>query len=198
GGEINYIFPLYYNGTEMENGARHENIAPQFRKWLDKKYGKKYPPEKILGYIYAKLHSQNYRKQYAEFLRLDFPRVPFPAKNEEFERLAKIGGELIKAHLLQKDGGKTQLRGKSANSTVEKIEYNEKERKLYFNKTGYFSPVSAEVFNFPIGGYLPLDKFLKSRKGRALSREDVAAMEKAAAAIEFTIKKMKEIDGGHG
>lgn len=194
GGEVNYLFPLYYNGTEMENGKRHENINSKFRKWLDKKYGKKYPPEKILGYIYAKLHSPKYQKEYAEFLRLDFPRVPFPKKKEEFERLAKIGGALIKAHLLQNKSGKTKLRG-GANPKVETVRYHQKDKRLYFNKEAYFSPVSEEVFNFYIGGYRPLDKFLKSRKNRQLTLAESETIEKAAAAIEFTIKKMKEIDG---
>ena len=193
--DVNYLFPLYYNGTAMENGMPHENINPKFRKWLDEKYGKKYPPETILGYIYAKLHSPEYRKKYAEFLRLDFPRIPFPKEKKEFERLAKIGGALIKSHLLQNESGKTALRGKSENITVEEVEYNEKDKRLYINNDGYFSPVSAEVFNFQIGGYRPLEKFLKSRIERKLTLAEIQTMEKTAAAVEFTIKKMREIDG---
>ena len=193
--DSNYIFPLYRYDDDIGGGVRRENFSPEFRCWINERYGKKHSPEKILGCIYAILHSPDYRKRYGEFLRMDFPRIPFPKENAAFLRLAKIGGELIRAHLLQTElRGGAELCGEGVSHRVEKVHYAEKDGRLYFNKDEYFSPLPPEVFNFQIGGYKPLDKFLKSRKTRTLSGEEIETIERAAAAIAFTLQKQKEID----
>ena len=189
------LFPLYRYDDDMGDIVRKENLTPEFREWINDRYGKKHSPEEILGCIYAILHSPDYRKRYGEFLRMGFPRIPFPKENAAFLRLAKIGGELIQAHLLWLDGDtKTKLSGDSTTHLVEKVRYDEKNNRLYFNKKEYFAPLPPEVFNFQIGGYKPLDKFLKSRIGRTLSPAESQIMERAADALAFTIQKQKEID----
>ena len=77
---------------------------------------------------------------------------------------------------------------------MEKVKHHEAGGKLFINNDTYFAPLPPEVFNFPIGGYLPLDKYLKSRKGRELTLNDVETIKKAAAAIAFTIKQMAQIN----
>ena len=192
--DVNYLFPLYRFDEEMGGVVCRENFNPEFRKWIDRHYHKKYAPEKILGCIYALLHSPNYRRDYGEFLRMDFPRVPFPDSNKEFLRLANIGGKLMDTHLLRAHcNGKIQLRGEGMSNRVDKVRYDEDGERLYFNKEEYYAPISPEVFNFQIGGYRPLDKFLKSRKGRVLTAEELSTLEKAANAVAFTLKKQKEI-----
>ena len=89
--DITYLFPLYRYDIEMGEAVRHENLSPEFRRWIDDRYGTAHPPENILGCIYAILHSPDYRNRYADFLRSDFPRIPFPADNAEFQRLATLG-----------------------------------------------------------------------------------------------------------
>ena len=192
----NYLFPLYRYDNEIRTTTRRENLTPAFRQWLDNHYGKTHTPEDILGCIYAILHSPDYRNRYKDFLRTDFPRIPFPADNPEFTRLALIGNALIAAHLLRNNctGNLAQHNGTGTTHLVEKIHYNEKTQHLYFNKTEYFSPIPPEVFNFQIGGYHPLDKYLKSRKNRMLTLEETDTLKKTANAIAFTIGKMGEID----
>ena len=197
--DITYLFPLYcYDiDIEMDKIVRHENLKPDFRRWIDDRYGITHTPERILGCIYAILHSPDYRKRYADFLRTDFPRIPFPEENDEFQRLATIGGELIKAHLLHDNctGDLAQHAGTGTSNIVEKIRYDETAEQLYFNRGEYFAPLPPQVFNFQIGGYQPLDKYLKSRKDRTLTLPETKTIQKTANAIAFTIKKMREIDG---
>ena len=195
--EVGYLFPLYLYGVEMGKTGKRENFTDAFRRWIDNRYGEAHTPEDILGCIYAALHSPDYRKRYADFLRTDFPRIPFPENNDEFKRLAAIGGELMNAHLLRANYTVEygELDGDGTSHKMENVRYDEKSERLYFNKAEYFAPIPSEIFNFQIGCYNPLDKFLKSRKGRELSPGDIDTMEKAANAIAFTIKKMAEIDG---
>ena len=190
-----YLFPLYRYDTEMDKTVRVENLNPGFRKYIDDRYGKAHTPEDILGCIYAILHSPDYRNRYADFLRTDFPRIPFPADNPEFTRLALIGNALIAAHLLRNNctGDLARHNGTGTSHKVKIPRYNDKMERLYFNKDEYFAPIPPEVFNFQIGGYQPLDKYLKSRKDRTLTLEETDTLQKTANAIAFTIKKMGEI-----
>ncbi len=197
-----YLYPLYLYEDEIgkDEQQKRENFEPEFRKWINDRYGKtskkQYSPEEILGYIYAILHSPNYRKKYAEFLRIDFPHIPFPKEEAKFTHLAKIGNELIDAHLLNKNcDGEVTLQGDKT-EVVEAVRHTKYNEYLYFNKHQYFAPISLEAYNFQIGGYKPLEKFLKSRKGRKLSLAEIKTMEKAANAIIFTMKKMQKIDEG--
>ena len=191
-----YCFPAYRYDDVVGKVTRNENLKPEFRRWIDDRYGITHSPEDILGCIYAILHSPNYRERYADFLRTDFPRIPFPGNNDEFKRLACIGGDLIKSHLLRSNctGGLAEHKGNGTSHKVERIHYDVVAENLYFNKDEYFSPVPPDVFNFQIGGYKLLDKYLKSRKNRTLSISETETIQKTANAIGFTIEKIKEID----
>ena len=119
--EIDYLFPLYlYNENANGDAYKTENVKPAFRRWIDNYYGKKLSPENIIGYIYAVLHSPDYRRRYADLLRMDFPRVPFVKDIKEFNRLAKIGDKLINAHLLKDDKLKLSLQLHGENLQVKK------------------------------------------------------------------------------
>jgi predicted helicase len=115
--DISYLFSLYLYPPEPDKRhtksnptgdndsfsgeSRIENVAPAFREWLDEKYGLHFSPEELFGYIYAVLHAPTYRTRYAEFLRIDFPRVPFPESASDFENLSGLGWALVQAHLLR-------------------------------------------------------------------------------------------------
>jgi predicted helicase len=211
GGEA--VFPLYiYNDTgnkkpnqnqnnhlfvkepQAQYNERIENFAPKFRAFINEKYGHHYEPEAILGYIYAVLHSPSYRSQYAEFLKIDFPRIPFVDDRQLFEQLSKLGWALVQAHLLKEIPAQPQVEITKGSDLVEKPIYHPKEQRLYLNPQQYFAPVPEDVWNFHIGGYQVLDKYLKSRKGRQLSLDEIENVMNVVKVLRFTIDRMQEID----
>jgi hypothetical protein len=161
---------------------------------MDLKYGRHYEPEEILGYIYAVLHSPAYRQKYAEFLKIDFPRIPFADDRRTFENLAARGWRLVQAHLLKDIPAQPQVEITRGTDLVDQPAYNAPEQRLYINPQQYFAPVPAEVWNFHIGGYQVLDKYLKSRKGRELSLDEIENVMNVVKVLRFTIDQMREID----
>lgn len=151
-------------------------------------------PEDIFNYIYAILHSPIYRTRYAEFLKIDFPRIPFTSNTGLFAKLAVIGGNLVKLHLLEDvdyDGiGFPEL----GDNKVEKLAYNEQKGEVWINSKQYFSGITQDVWEFHIGGYQVAQKWLKDRKGRTLAFEDIETYMKAMASIRETIILMSNID----
>jgi predicted helicase len=185
--EIGYCFPLRLAGNE--------NFSSAFREFIDSRYLHHYTPEEMLGYIYAVLHAPTYRTRYAEFLRIDFPRVPFPASADDFEELSVLGWALVQAHLLRElpRRGLAGYHGRG-DHRVEAVRYAPAEEAIAINKTQSFKPVPQEVWEFHIGGYQVLDKYLKSRKGRVLSLDEIEHVGAVADSVAFTIDQMVRID----
>ena len=159
-----------------------------------------FAPIDILDYIYAVLHSPMYREKYKEFLKIDFPRVPYPKCRDArtcvstFWQLVKLGGELRQIHLLESpvvDNFITQY-PVDGNNTVTKIKYQDE--KVYINDTQYFDNVPEVAWNFYIGGYQPAQKWLKDRKDRKLEFEDIQHYQKIIVALTETDRLMKLID----
>jgi predicted helicase len=178
----------------VEDSTR-ENFSSDFRAFLDSRYDHHYTPEEILGYIYAVLHAPTYRTRYAEFLRIDFPRIPFPEDAADFEALSRLGWALVQAHLLRElpRNGLAKYDGKG-NNIVEAVCYSVTEHAISINNTQSFKPVPEDVWNFHIGGYQVLDKYLKSRKGRTLSLDEIDHVAAVADSLAFTIAQMGRID----
>ncbi len=155
-------------------------------------------PEDLLDYIYAVLHSPTYRETYKEFLKIDFPRVPFTNKKELFFQLKEKGKALRELHLLTSPVLDKLITGYPINgsNTVEKVSYEiqgEKGR-VFINKEQYFEDVPKVAWNFYVGGYQPAQKWLKDRKGRTLDFEDIMHYQKIIVALAKTSHLMKEID----
>ncbi|PZV26652.1 MAG: DNA methyltransferase [Snowella sp.] len=155
-------------------------------------------PEDIFNYIYAVFHSPTYRTRYAEFLKIDFPRVPLTSQTQLFWQLAKLGDELVQIHLM-----KTQLNEIvgfpiEGDNIIEKITYTEPTEKqngrVYINKTQYIDNVPPEIYNFYIGGYQVCHKWLKDRKDRELTDDDFEHYSQIVAILQRTIELMKNID----
>ena len=153
-----------------------------------------FAPIDILDYIYAVLHSPAYREKYKEFLKIDFPRVPYPENKETFWQLVKLGGELRTIHLMENPIVEEYITTYPAdgNNVVEKQQH--KEGKVYINKEQYFDKVPEIAWNFYIGGYQPAQKWLKDRKGIELSVDDILHYQKIIVALTETDRIMKEID----
>ena len=156
-------------------------------------------PEEIFNYIYAVFHSPAYRIRYAEFLKIDFPRLPLTSSADLFRELCKLGEQLVGLHLMEKFGKATPNYPKQGNNLVEKIEYLEprdktEQGRAYINKSQYFDGVPCEVWEFHIGGYQVCQKWLKDRKGRVLTFDDIKHYQRIVAALEETITLMANID----
>ncbi len=156
-----------------------------------------FAPIDLLDYIYAVLHSPRYRETYKEFLKIDFPRVPYPSNSQTFWQLVALGGQLRKTHLLE-NRMDIDLQGSvisypiAGNNVVDKLNYEA--GKVFINATQYFENVPEIAWGFYIGGYQPAQKWLKDRKGRALSLEDIEHYQKIINALLETDRLMREVD----
>ncbi len=186
--------PTFFEDDPSKGKDRIENFAPEFRAFIDQKYAHHYEPEEILGYIYAVLHSPSYRRRYAEFLKIDFPRIPFVDDRQAFEKLSGLGWALVQAHLLKEIPAEPKVEITKGSDLVEKPIYNPKEQRLYINPQQHFAPVPEDVWNFHIGGYPVLEKYLKSRKGRQLLLDEIENVMNVVKVLRFTIDQMQKIE----
>lgn len=171
------------------------NISPIIFQNLEAAFKKVPSPEDILYYIYSIFYSNIYRETYAEFLRIDFPRVPFTANYKLFKQLSKLGKELADLHLLKSPALNKPIakyQGAGDNDRIEKITYNQDEQSIYINKEKYFEGIKSEVWNYHIGGYQVLHKYLKDRKGRIM--DDAPRYCRIVSALSKTIAIQEEID----
>ncbi len=153
-----------------------------------------YGPEDVFYYAYAVFHSPTYRSRYAEFLKIDFPRLPLTGDKKLFAKLVALGKELVEFHLLKtpKVDNFITTYPVPGGGLVDKVKYDA--GKVWINDEQYFGGVPAEVWNFKIGGYQVCDKWLKDRKGRLLSGEDVTHYQRVVVALKETIRLMSEVD----
>lgn len=186
----NYNCPLYLYPSD-----KIENFSPNFRTFIDARYEYHYSCEEIYGYIYAVLFAPSFRKKYDEFLSIDFPRVPFPEISADLEALSALGWDLMQKHLLRgvPNEGLGKYQGKGDHE-VERPRFAETGQAIYINDTQKFAPVPLEVWEFHIGGYQVLSKYLKDRKGRTLSLDEINNIENITNVLAFTIKQMAAID----
>jgi predicted helicase len=209
--DINSAIPLYLNSesASLDVKARTANLnmdllSPALGKlklgWVAEGTGdgkKICGPEDIFDYVYAVLHSPIYRSRYKEFLKIDFPRVPFTSNAALFWRLVSLGRELRGLHLLESPT-LAKLRTSYpivGTNVVEKVSFDGSETgKVYINATQYFGSVPRVAWEFFIGGYQPAQKWLKDRKGRTLTSDDILHYQKMIVALCETDRLMKEID----
>jgi predicted helicase len=142
--------------------------------------------------MYAVFHSPTYRQRYAEFLKIDFPRLPKTRDKTLFQQLANLGKQLVTIHLMEADIDTDSGYPIEGDNLVTKITY--KNDKVYINKTQYFDNVRDKVWQFHIGGYQVCHKWLKDRKGQELSYDDCNHYLYILAALEQTIELMAKID----
>lgn len=211
--EITSIFPLFvYNDLTLlgSSDSRTPNLNPSIVKQIAEGIGLEFTNEPIdypngqkkitfapidlLDYIYAVLHSPAYREKYKEFLKIDFPRVPYPKDADSFWKLVEKGKAIRELHLLESpllEHRLTQYPIAGTNQ-VDKIRYED--GKVYINESQYFSNVPQIAWDFYIGGYQPAQKWLKDRKDRTLNFEDINHYQHIIIALTETARLMKEID----
>lgn len=177
--------------------ANNGELRPEFKQ--------NFAPIDVLDYIYAVLHSTKYRKKYKEFSKIDFPRVPFPADAVEFWKLVELGGELRQLHLPEsqvlenygtkypKDGDNIVSR-KLTKTSIGYEPISKTQGRVWINELQYFENVPLMAWEFFIGGYQPAQKWLKDRKDRKLSNEDILHYQKIIVALTETGRIIKQID----
>jgi predicted helicase len=210
------IFPLYLYPTDTPTlldstpsnapGGRKPNLSPEFitefsqkldlEFIVDGKGDKKqtFGPEDIFNYIYAIFHSPNYRQRYAEFLKIDFPRVPLTVNTALFWELVVKGNKLVKYHLMKETGTEISTYPIPGSDIVEQVKYHENNQQIWINSEQYFDQVPPQVWNFYIGGYQVCQKWLKDRKGRELNFDDISHYQNIISIISETMKIMEDID----
>ena len=223
-----YIYPEKDTRTELleskgeDKPIRTPNLDPEIVADIAKGIGLTFTNEKedtagtfapidILDYIYAVLHSPTYRETYKEFLKIDFPRVPYPSNAETFWQLIALGGELRQIHLLESSqlgaqiktlglgypmAGDNAVTRKMTKSSIgfEPDEAEGSIGKVWINDTQYFTNVPLIAWEFYIGGYQPAQKWLKDRQGRTLNMSDVKHYMNIIAALSLTADIMRQID----
>jgi predicted helicase len=182
------IFPLY----QYANGKKLLNINAQLLNELKEHYESAISGVEIFYYIYGILHSRTYRTKYADFLKSDFPRIPFVPDFDIFCKISGLGKELSDIHTIKKKFPPSIKYEIGGSNRVDSIKYNDE--KLYINKTQYFEGLPANIWNFHIGGYQVLDKWLKSRKNRELSVQEVLHFIQIVEILKETTRIMDEID----
>lgn len=149
--------------------------------------------------MYAVFHSPTYRSRYAEFLKMDFPRLPLTGNADLFRALCTLGEELVGLHLMERAGAALPGYPQDGSNVVEVVRYTEPTAdgaagRVWINKTQYFEGVAPEVWAFQVGGYQVCAKWLKDRKGRTLAYDDLAHYQRICAALSETIRVMEAID----
>jgi len=205
--------PLYiYHDGEGEQAeaftSRRPNLTPDFVKDVEGRLGLTFVPdgvgdlkgtfgpEDIFHYAYAVFHSPTYRSRYADFLKRDFPRLPLTSDKKLFAALAEKGRELVALHLMESPALDSLITGFKieGSNEVEKVRCDENARRVYINKAQYFEGVPPEVWEFHVGGYQVCAKWLKDRRGRNLTFDDIQHYQKIVVALAETSRLMAEVD----
>ena len=207
---IDYVFPLYvYTDISPggktkdlhEEGPRTPNLAPDLLSSLNAAYGQEPSPDDVFHYIYAVLYAHTYREKYGQFLKTDFPRIPFAADFELFQSLAALGKRLVDLHLLKSpelDPPAARFQGEGdervARTKSQGFRYESTEERVYINNTQFFEPIPPQLWQYRIGGYQVLEKWLKDRRERRLTLAEIKTYCRVVTAIQRTISLQEEID----
>lgn len=220
--EITSLFPLYIypdQGSQQSLDAsdtRIPNLDAMIVASIANSIGLTFTPEKsdsegtfapidVLDYIYALLHSPNYREKYQTFLKIDFPRVPYPKDHDTFRHLVVLGAQLRALHLLDFDAtvrtistypenGNNEITTKIASRDWELTDQKDQKGRIWINDTQYFGDIPLNVWEFYIGGYQPAQKWLKDRNGRQLDFDDILHYQKIIIALNETNAIMQKVD----
>ncbi|MBE0411739.1 MAG: DNA methyltransferase, partial [Anaerolineales bacterium] len=208
--ERGYLLPLYIHPDltkkDLFSDLQPNNPQPNLDRILFEKLGQAFAtepsPEEIIYYIYAVLYAPYYREKYVDFLRGDFPRIPFPSDRDLFQELARSGARLADLHLLRSpelDAPQARFHGQGDNrvgkNVGEGFYFDPPTERLHINPQQYFAPLPLETWEYQIGGYQVCAKWLKDRRGRTLSLDEVRAYCRIVTALNLTITIQEEIDG---
>jgi predicted helicase len=194
-----WLYPR--DSTDLLDATPHEktlNLAPEFVAALAEAAGETPSPEDTLAWIYAILYAPSYRARYADFLKRDFPRVPLPPSRDLFKRLVAIGRELIALHTMEAAPPRITGFPVAGSNEVTKPRWApdavNAAGRIYINAEQYFDKLPTAVWDMHIGGYRVAEKWLKDRKGRTLSYDDLTHYQAMIAALARTLELQQALD----
>ena len=190
GGES--LFPLYISVEKNKSVEKRANINPALKEELLSIYAQNVTPEEIFYYIYAIFYSNKFRAKYAEFLKSDYPRVPFAKEYKSFRSLSEIGQNLVSLHLMKVKLDSSVKFDVQGSNLVECVEY--RDGKVFINEKQFFDGIPKYTWSFSIGAYQVLDKWLKSRKNRELVSAEIEQFIQIVEIINKTLEWMQRID----
>jgi len=199
------LFPLFKYYEFDGEMKREPNISKEFIERIEKKLRIKFSDTEtresssatfydMFDYIYGICFCPTYRSRYLEFLRLDFPKIPVTSNQKLFWKLVELGNILRNLHINGIDVALTSTFVSSGNNIVETVKYDSDKERLYINKESYFTGIIESVYKFTVGGYQICNKYLKDRKGRVLSQDEIDHLINTFDVIVATIATMGEID----
>lgn len=196
--DINSVFPLYlYPEGQLGTPDREANLGKDIPNRFAARLGEEPSPELIFEYVYAILYSPAYRSRYAGLLRSDFPRIPLPRDRGSFLELAALGAVLINLHLPDPRGiaaAPVRFEGRGSDRVEAVREYRPAERRLVVNREGQaFEGIDPEVWEYRVGGYQVLNRWLAGREGRALRHSEIEELRRIAAAVAETIRVQRRL-----
>ena len=204
-----YHLPLYLYPDEarddlfapLQPTERQPNLDPALLERLAAAHGAAPTPEDVFHYVYAVLYAPTYRQTYAQFLRIDFPRVPFTADANLFRRLAALGERLVALHLLRSpelDPPLARFEGDGDNRVARTqragFGYDPETQRVGINADQWFAPVPPDVWAYQIGGYQVCEKWLKDRRDRVLTLDEIRTYCRIVTALARTIALQSDID----
>lgn len=195
-----YFAPLYLYNDDLLSGDKSSNVADEFIRLITSRIPVKITdrfPENLLGYIYAIFHSNSYRTRYSEYIKLDFPKIPLPNSKQLFEALSELGDKIVKIHLLKHtltDSSGVKSCGVLNKSVIESVSWSDNTIWINKDRSIGFSGIKESIWKFEMGGYQVLERWLKTREGLKLSKEDIEHYHKIVVALSETIRLMAEID----
>lgn len=201
-----FVFPLWlFSSGQTKDlldavvAAQRPNLSPEFLVALTEGVGRLPAPEDVLAWIYAVLYAPSYRARYVDFLKRDFPRIPLTRNRDLFDQLVAIGRELIALHTMGAVLPRVTTFDVAGSNEVEKVRYAPPEStsggRVYINAAQYFGDVPQAVWDMHIGGYRVAEKWLKDRRGRLLSYDDITHYQAVIAALARTLELQVALDG---
>ena len=181
--------------------SKHANMDKAIVARICTAIGEAASPEDIFAYIYGVLYAPQYRAKFKEFLKSEFPRIPYPKSAVEFRAISGIGKSLIDTHLmhdpkpnLKEIRGRYPVVGDDEVNEVTWVPINSNFGRVRINDTQYFDNVPKTVWEMPIGGYMPAAKWLKDRKSRKLDNADKDHYQRIILALDKTASLMKDLE----
>jgi predicted helicase len=195
-----YFAPIYIYNDDLLSGDKSSNVSEGFVRLFASKLPIKITdrfPEHLLGYIYAIFYSKSYRSRYSEYIKLDFPRIPLPKSEKLFTMLSEIGDKIVKIHLLKStlpDASDIKFSVTPNKSLIESVSWSDDTVWINEDKSVGFSGITKSTWNFEMGGYQVLERWLKTREGHVMRKNDIEHYQKIVVALSETIRLMAEID----